>query len=280
MHASIKIAIATGAVGSDRASITPGTNRRTANAGPSILKALDQTIRSRNPATISVDLFDTILLRGSEPQRLRWYGAARRAEALLKAQEISAPATSILACRLTATRAAMSMTAVFGGPEDVTLNRIFTLMVEALALPTHAAESLHQAEIAEEQSRLTPNTDLLQLLASHRLHRRIVITSDTNFSAPDLALLLNHTGTTFQFDTIRTSSDMGLTKQRGSLFPALIKSESINESRILHIGDDEIADVQMASRHGIAPFHLPRPRGQLLIRRARKYATKVIHGDR
>jgi len=107
-----------------------------------------------------------------------------------------------------------------------------------------------------------------------------VVTSDTNFSAADLAKLLDHFQTRLQFDTIRTSGDLGLTKQTGSIFPALVGYEGVLESQILHIGDDEIADVHMPSRCGIAPFHVPRPRGKLLVRRARKFLTKVIHGDR
>lgn len=244
------------------------------------LRALEQTILARNPSLISVDLFDTILLRGSEPQRVRWLCAARRAEAGLNRHGRRISAHALLHARAAATRAAMSMTQVLNGPEDIALETIFGQAVRLLGLPREAVRTLIDAELAEERARLRPNTPLLDLLSRHRAGRRLVVTSDTNLSAPMLAGLLDHFDASPRFDTIRTSADLGLTKQRGSIFPAIVVLEGVSETRILHIGDDPTADVEMPSRHGIAPFHLKRRGAAQFVRRARKFLVKVVHGER
>ena len=244
------------------------------------LKALEQTIGTREPELISVDLFDTVLLRGSEPQRARWMGSATRAAHHLNHHGNRVSAYAILGARASATRAAMSMTNVMGGPEDVPLQTIFSHVAGSLGLPDSTVRVMIEAELAEERARLKLNVPLLDLLSRHRSGRRIVITSDTNLSASMLAGLLDHFDASLRFNTIRTSSDMGLTKQKGSIFPAIVKLEGVREPRILHIGDDALADVEMPSRHGIAPFHLQRRDGRMLVRRARKFFEKVVHGER
>lgn len=244
------------------------------------LKALEATIATRDPDMISVDLFDTLLLRGTEPMRTRWKGAARRSALLLNRHGNRISADAIVTSRAVATRAAMSMTNVLGGPEDVPLATIFASAAAMLGLQQTAVQVFLAAELAEERARLSLNRPLFDLLARHRAGRRIVVTSDTNLSAQMLRGLLDHFEAPVRFDTIRTSADLGLTKQRGSIFPALVKHEGVLENRILHIGDDAVADVEMPSRYGIAPFHLQRRGPQMLVRRARKFLVKAIHGDR
>lgn len=95
-------------------------------------------------------------------------------------------------------------------------------------------------------------TDLINTASRHG--KRVVAVSDTYLGADDLAALLRMHGIK-NIDRIYASCDLGLTKFHGNLFRHMLAQEGIAPRRLLHIGDNRLADVWSARAFGIRSLH-------------------------
>ena len=89
---------------------------------------------------------------------------------------------------------------------------------------------------------------------------RIVAVSDTALSAAELTVLINHFHGPGLIDRVYSSADAQASKRYGTLFSAVLENESVAPSRVLHIGDDDIADFRMPTSMGLRALHLPKSR--------------------
>jgi hypothetical protein len=95
---------------------------------------------------------------------------------------------------------------------------------------------------------------------------RLIAISDTTLSADAVEELIRHFHGPGLVDRVYSSADQRLTKRDGGLFMAVVQAENVTPERMIHVGDDLIADVRSPSAIGISAQHMPRPRYRRHIR--------------
>lgn len=214
---------------------------------------------------VSVDLFDTVLLRDHRCERRRFLLMARRAAAALQQAGHDVPAEALYRTRLDAQRLAYRALELARPEGDVPLGRIYHMQTTILGLPPGAGEVLKTAELDFEAASLRPNRGLLARLAALRTGgKRIIAISDIYLPRADLCGLLGRVAPGHPIDAVYCSAELNLTKRSSELFRAVLALEGVQARRVLHLGDDRRADHEMARRAGLQAQWLPRRRMKLL----------------
>ncbi len=217
---------------------------------------------------VSVDVFDTLLLRDCGTQRGRFQAVARRVAAQMAGHGHRIEAASLLKLRCLAHDLAYRAVMIERPAGDATLARMIELQLLALGLDRSFAGVFQDAELAVEKGRLHPNKPLLRLLRSFRAAgKRVIAVSDMYFSRGDLDVLLNAVLNEHPVERIYVSSDIGLTKAGGQLMPRIARLEGVSLDRILHCGDHPHADVAMSRAAGCQAVLLGRPAWVHVMRR-------------
>lgn len=208
---------------------------------------------------ISTDVFDTLLLRRGKSQRSRIDAAEARFARLLKQRGLIVDKDELVRCRLLAQKFAYRALNVGGGAGEVRLADIIGWQLRLLGLPGDLVDERIAIELAVEKTALSANAALATLLRHQRqAGMRVVAVSDTSFSTGALAELINHFHGPGLIDRIYSSADVQASKRFGGLFSAVLEAETVSPSSVLHIGDDETADLRVPRMMGIKTLHLPR----------------------
>lgn len=220
-----------------------------------MIASLSRAIAAAPTALLSVDLFDTLLLRRTRPEFVRFEDCANAQHAALG--PLSPGADALLAARLKRTRQAYAAARAVPGGGEVRFDLVLAQLCGDFALPLSWVETLRQVELDYELGQLDANQPLALALAQTGLPW--VVTSDTPLRAQDLAFLLSRKLAGAQPGKIYSSAELGRTKRAGGLFDLLCHDQKIEPGLVLHLGDNDHADVAMARRHGLRALRLPRP---------------------
>lgn len=208
-----------------------------------------RSIKNNKIETISFDVFDTLISRPVEVPA----DAYQFLE--IEALKISKGTTEDFArVRLVAeveTRNASSK-------GEITLDEIYDHIQNHYQAPRDLIEKIKQREIELE-------IDLIEVRCLGRKlwniakasQKPITIISDMYLPHDVVARMLEKTGYT-GFEKLYVSSDYGVRKKEGQLFDVVIKDQSIEPTKHLHIGDNKVADVDMAQERGMHAFRIPR----------------------
>jgi FMN phosphatase YigB (HAD superfamily) len=230
---------------------------------------------------VSTDVFDTLLLRTSRSERAR----IRRGEVLfsrrLAARGIVIDPDLLFGARLKAQRLAFRALEVSGVSGEVRLLDVLRRQLLAAGVPEEFVAERLDIEIAVEKTSLAANHALGAALRRQKsAGRRIVAISDTTLPATAVEALIRHFHGSDLIDQVYSSADEGRTKRAGGLFAFVAASERMRTSQMLHVGDDERADVAAAREQGVSCLHLPRPAWRSQLRRATGAATEAGRGFR
>ncbi len=168
---------------------------------------------------ISVDIFDTLLLRDHSVQRLRFLETARIVSGKLQAAGRQMDVSDLLDVRRRVQGLAYRAVALERPDGDTTLTRICELQALLLGLDKSTVSLFVAAELEVERRRLSRNGPLCAYLASLRKRgKRVIAISDTFLSRQNIEDLIRDLVPGSPIQTIYTSSDLGLTKQSGRIF--------------------------------------------------------------
>jgi predicted HAD superfamily hydrolase len=121
-------------------------------------------------------------------------------------------------------------------------------------------------EIEVEKRALFANGDFAMLLRRHRQAGvRVVAITDTGLSGEKVGELIDHFHGPGLVDEIYSSADLKASKRQGDLFSLVLKTEGVDASRTLHIGDDLLADCLVPKGMGIQTIHMPKNRLKRLV---------------
>ncbi|OWV98637.1 hydrolase [Rhizobium sp. R72] len=230
---------------------------------------------------ISCDVFDTLLLRQPRSQRSRMLEGERRFARLLKEQGLNVTAEELLEARLIAQSLAYRALNVGGGVGEVRLSDIVERQLEMLGLPKALTDRRIDIEIAIEKASLFANGGLAMALRGQRQAGiRVIAVSDTALSSDRLSELLNHFHGPGLIDEVYSSAELLATKRSGRLFSAVLQAEKLSASRMLHIGDDALADHLAPHRMGIQTVHIPKGRLRHYMTQADAARSEAIRGIR
>ena len=218
----------------------------------SAVMALGQAIASGSFDLVSTDLFDTILLRDHSTESVRLQAACVRS-----AQRLGVPAAALTRLRWDAHTMAYRAVAIERPAGEATLSGMWAAVAEVLGLEAGAAQLLAEDEVDVDVEHLRPNDDLLAVLAAAvGAGVKVIAVSDTYYSGQHLRRMISAVAGTDPFCRVYSSADLGLTKHGGRIFAEVGRREGVQAGRIVHIGDDRRADVEMAAAAGWTPIQL------------------------
>jgi FMN phosphatase YigB (HAD superfamily) len=133
------------------------------------------------------------------------------------------------------------------------LIEIYMYMCEQYNISSITPQELCEIEYRIDYSIVVPRHDMCDLMRQlHSEGKKIYIVSDTYYDNAQLVGILDKCGIDF-YDGIIASCRYG-TGKTSNLFKIL--KDSINGMSCIHMGDDIVADVECANKHGIETVHI------------------------
>jgi len=209
-------------------------------------------------AVLSVDVFDTLLLRRIDADavtRAVELELTRRLR-LLGCEPVRDPGRA----RFAAFTLAAERNAARGTDFCASLREALPLWVAGVAgdrfrPPDGFLDGIEDFEWRSERDIVAPNRTLLEWLRRIRPGvERLVFTSDMALSTKRIRMLLEHVGFRGLFDAGYVSSDQGVLKNTSRLFRRVADAEGAAPAAILHIGDDHEGDGERATEQGCRAY--------------------------
>lgn len=144
--------------------------------------------------------------------------------------------------------------------EEVLLRDRYQAMAQHYGLTSEMGEELHQLELEMERRICRSRPTGLRLL-KHALAKgkRVILVSDIFFERDFVEELLQGCGVT-GWHRLYLSSEEGVLKHTGRLFDVVLAQEAVDPARIIHLGDNDVADIEQGSAKGLHTAHLPEKR--------------------
>lgn len=205
--------------------------------------------------SVSFDVFDTFLLRACTSSE----GVYRRAFELSALSELFPDASvSFVEHRKQAEARARKHALQSRDSVEVGISEIYHYFPFRLfRLSRTALPDLVRAEFQAELDLCRVDPDVLARYQElQAAGARVGFISDTYWSKSQLGELLRHCGPGLQWDFLYASSECGTNKGDG-LFAKYLAEQCVSPAHAVHIGDNLIADIEGAERHGIAAVHRP-----------------------
>jgi predicted HAD superfamily hydrolase len=217
---------------------------------------------------VSVDVFDTLLLRDHTVQRWRFLELARELSRRLPKTAHPVDVRTLLTVRHLVHDLTYRAVALDRPQGDVQLTRMAEIQASLLGLDKSAVALFLDVEKELECRHLTGNRQLCQTLRKlSRQGKRTIAVSDTYLSERDLRTLINNLIPDAPIQQIYSSSDLGLTKHSGRVFERVAMLEGVPAGRIVHCGDDIHSDSNMARAAGWQAVLIRRPAWMRLSRK-------------
>jgi FMN phosphatase YigB (HAD superfamily) len=220
-------------------------------------QGFDLALRDGSPRVLSLDCFDTLLWRRvPKPSDIHLLTGTKLCTAGLLASHISPHGYSHL--RHLAEEEARRRQMYVSGSTEVTLEQIHAVLEPSVAVrPLGGATARAELEVERENvfADLRLANYVRELLKEVPL--RLIAVSDSYFSPTQIRSLLDQPELHgLEFELVYTSSGTG-TGKGAQLWDTVIEDLGVAPGEVVHIGDNEVADVQCARRLGLRAFHYP-----------------------
>lgn len=216
-------------------------------------------IEDHTVCVISVDCFDTLLLRDGLPEVEKFNILSRRLAALPICLHKGCTPSSILQSRIHATEIAYRTATLTDGGREARHDDILRLQLTWLRIEQSWRSEFRRVEIELECEMLRPNLALSSLCrTSIEMGMKLVIASDMYLDVESISYLLNMHGLGGLASRIYVSSERKTTKRGGGLFRCIADNEGKPLSTILHVGDMYQADYIVPSSLGVKACWTPR----------------------
>lgn len=202
---------------------------------------------------ISFDIFDTLILRRTgRPQDV--FGLM---EELACAQSIAAGA-GFRSWRVQVERELRQHMRAERGSPEVTLAEIYSAAVEKRKLSAEDADRLREMEMATERQVCCRNPYVYQAYEyCLKQDKQVIFVSDMYLPKDLIRSVLTDAGYGKEH-ALFLSNETGVSKRTGEMFPHVLESLQVEAQDILHIGDDEVSDVEQARHFGLRALHYRR----------------------
>jgi FMN phosphatase YigB (HAD superfamily) len=211
---------------------------------------------------ISLDLWDTILRRRCHPDEVKLHTAQRMLHLLSPYLGVYCPGTMELLRRRQRIEAKIgSLLQKEGFDDEYEIEEVLSRCILDLAEKSVEEKELAtltdilvRGEINQEIAVTYLDEDLISLLASCK-YEKIHIISDFYMSADKVRTILQAHSFPLPVDTFFLSCDSKLNKRSGRLFKHVCSTLGVEPGALLHIGDNPLVDVEMASKSGLKTYH-------------------------
>ncbi|MEE4119986.1 MAG: hypothetical protein V2I65_13295 [Paracoccaceae bacterium] len=221
-------------------------------------------------AALSLDVFDTLLLRDGSSEITRFCEIAdRMARTAADRMGREVRTVDALVARHLGTRATYRAGPTAQGCREGSLTELHRTASRLLAGDDRLTEAFVAAELDVEEGRLSPNPALLaQIDRMREAGRQVVLITDMYMHAEHVAdLLARHGIAPDRYDRLFSSADTRVSKASGLIFPLVETALGLPPTAFVHAGDSLQGDFAQPARRGWAALHLPLSRAELAARR-------------
>lgn len=225
---------------------------------------LAQKIEKYNTKVFSIDVFDTLLLRNSKPEALRYHEISQitlkyLSNKLPHDRRVSALTTEdVLESRIFGIKETYRTRSLVDGCGEGIIDEIVRGQLLFLNLDPELSSDIIALEVDYECENLEVNPLLLSL--SKHLKEdgtRIILISDMYLPAKLIALIIKKMLNSSPFDQIFSSADTIVSKRSGKLFFSIAKKLEVEPEHFFHVGDSWLADVVRAREAGWRAQYFP-----------------------
>lgn len=240
-----------------------------------ILEAIDRIVSTFKITLLSIDVFDTALLRSPESELGRFWSLSKRFHETLPAGATGPDiaAEDALLVRIAAMHSTYGMqrySDVGSDPSHDDITGTVCSLLNRTDLTEHYAETELECEI--EDVSLNP---LIPEIKEHFPTLRTVFLSDMYLDSQRIERILTAKIRSKNRPEVYSSADGHGSKIGGGLFDHVARSLGVKPDRALHIGDHLEHDYRGAKRRGWHALHLPLPDNELRERRIRFAETRA-----
>ena len=141
---------------------------------------------------------------------------------------------------------------------DVTIFETYDHLADSYNWTSEQAKSYAELEFAYDLDMILPKDEMVELFNELILGgKKITVASDTYYTQEQVALMLAKVGVSVGFELL-VSSDLGKRKDNGTLWQHI--KDSIPEGQsFIHVGDNAVADAQIAGDFGLQNMHILNP---------------------
>jgi len=233
-----------------------------------LLETIAEYVTGHRISLLSIDIFDTALLRGRRAELARFRTAAERFHRIVSEMD-GDPGFSVddaFLARIAAARAAYGMNRrrrSGGDPAFAGIAKTVSALLRRPDLTPHYIDS----ELASEAAEVAPNP-LLAALRQRFPKLRTIFLTDTYLEGPQVRRIFSRAQGTRMRPAVLSSADGFGSKAAGTLFAHAERAFRVEAERALHIGDNLETDYLSPKRRGWHALHLPLPEAEIAARRA------------
>lgn len=232
---------------------------------------------------LSMDVFDTLILRDNSSEITRFYEIGGKM-ASLASRHAGRDITQVDAfvARHLGTKASYRASEKIRGCREGSLSEIHATASRLLVRDDTLSSAFIEAELDYEAGRIEPNPFLVDYAARHRARGgRVVLLTDMYMHADQVARLLQLLDIPLTaYDALISSADTKVSKASGGIFHNVQEKMQAAPSDFVHIGDSFRGDVAQPIRQGWQALHLPLAHFDILERRKDHAKTASMLRDK
>lgn len=200
---------------------------------------------------ISFDVFDTLIVRDIyQPSDIFIYMNAYVANLLNDAKFNHAHN------RMEAEKVTRNYISMIDG--EISLDDIYKNYLLITGLPAHLVQQIKENEIETELKFIKARESAFKLFHfAKEAGKKVIITSDFYLGEEFVTTALQSSGFDLSGVDIFVSCDIGQSKKSRKLYKHIQETLNVTASKILHIGDNFVVDIQNALSEGINCLHYP-----------------------
>ncbi len=242
-----------------------------------LVAAIVDELEKSGATVLSLDVFDTLLLRNKKPEALRFEEISQSWARLLNGDNrfgiANAPAAhDLLVARARAMQTSYTVKRPINAHVEGEILDIVRAVCRSLALPPSVTKYFVKAEIEYEAENLAENTVLTEVAGkfSRKKGRKVILVSDMYLRSGDILGLVRKVAPSMLdlIDFVHSSADVGVNKRSGSAFDFICRQMRRPPKSFFHVGDNFTSDYRNAKLHGWGAFHFPVSDEEIRIRKA------------
>lgn len=225
-----------------------------------IRREVERAIYENGVKLLSLDVFDTVLIRNAKCEMRRFLEMADAFAGYLATEiGIGINSLDVFVARIIATKLSYRYSPAVKGCREGSLVEIHEHLCKLLAIPAGVVADTLTIEIDYEVQSLNPNPlvpTLLEVAISAGIP--VALISDMYMGRDHIATLLkHHFPENFEVSGIFSSGDLKLSKRSGLLFDFVAEQFDVQASQAFHVGDNLASDFISARRRGWGSLYLP-----------------------
>lgn len=137
---------------------------------------------------------------------------------------------------------------------DCDIDDIYAELAKLTKWDAEILDFAKKTELAIEYQIVRQKKEVVEIMdyAKNVLHKKVYLISDMQLRMEDIKKMLRDNDIT-NYDEILLSSDMNLRKDSGEMWKYFYDKKGTS---LLHIGDNEVSDVQKAEEYGVSNYHI------------------------